>query len=231
MFSRTLTTEEVEIIQIIEAFVRDKHKHSDSHDHSHILSVTEYAIKIAEMIEEPVDPFIMIAGALLHDIGKTNLLFSSMHGLLGSALAEEFLDALGYSYPTLKPIRDSICRIVSRHTPTTMVPPETTEEKIVFDADCLDRLGLIGVLRGFIGKEGSIEEILESKMESRLHDFDRLNFEASRKIGKDHNDETLGFVEIIKGALSTRKAKIEELNLRGVIGAEKTIVSLPGEKY
>ncbi|MHA1910987.1 MAG: hypothetical protein ACTSYA_04740, partial [Candidatus Kariarchaeaceae archaeon] len=136
-----------------------------------------------------------------------------------------------YSYPTLKPIRDSICRIVSRHTPTTMVPPETTEEKIVFDADCLDRLGLIGVLRGFIGKEGSIEEILESKMESRLHDFDRLNFEASRKIGKAHNDETLGFVETIRGALSSRKAKIEELNLRGVTGEDKPIESLPDEKY
>jgi hypothetical protein len=183
------------------------------------------------MIEEPVDPFIMIAGALLHDIGKTNLLFSSMHGLLGSALAEEFLDALGYSYPSLKPIRDSICRIVSRHTPTTMVPPETTEEKIVFDADCLDRLGLIGVLRGFLGKEGSIEEILESKMGSRLLDFDRLNFDASRNIGKDLNDETLGFVEIIKRALSGRKAKIDELNLRGVIGPEKKLTSLPDEKY
>ncbi len=231
MFLRTLTSEEVEIIQIIEAFVRDKHKHSDSHDHSHILTVTEYAIKIAEMIEEPVEPFIMIAGALLHDIGKTNLLFSSMHGLLGSALAEEFLDALGYSYPALKPIRDSICRIVSRHTPTTMVPPETVEEKIVFDADCLDRLGLIGVLRGFIGKEGSIEEILEGKMESRIHDFDRLNYEASRIIGKDLNDETLGFIEIIKGALSSRTAKIEELSIHGLIDQKTKLTSLPDEKY
>ena len=101
MFSRTLTDEEMEIVDIIENFVRDKHKDSDSHDYSHIIEVTQTAIKIAEIIPDPVEPFILICGALLHDIGKTNLLFSSMHGLLGSALAEEFLDALGYSYPSL----------------------------------------------------------------------------------------------------------------------------------
>ncbi len=213
MFSRTLTNEEEEIIKVIEAFVRDKHKDADSHDYSHVLEVTQHAIDIAERIPEPVDPFILICGALLHDIGKTNLLFNSMHGLLGSALAEEFLEALGYTYPSLKPVRDAICRIVCRHTPTTMIPPETVEEKIVFDADTLDRLGIIGVLRGFIGKVGSIEKILESKLASRVHDFELLHFDASRELGKKMNEETLRFVDIIRKSLRKRVDEVREIEL------------------
>ena len=207
MFERKLNIVEKEIIDVIEKFVRDKHSHSDSHDYSHILEVTQYAIKIGEKIDEPVDPFILICGALLHDIGKTNMLFSSMHGLLGSALTEEFLDALGYSYPALKPTRDSICRIVARHTPTTMVPPETAEEKIVYDADTLDRLGIIGVLRGFIGKGGSIAEILEKKMVTRLKDFDKLIFNISRELGRGLGEETKKFVELLKGPLAKTRCK------------------------
>ncbi|MBN1412999.1 MAG: HD domain-containing protein [Spirochaetales bacterium] len=213
MFTRKLTSEENEIISVIEAFVRDKHKESDSHDYSHVLEVTQYSIRIGKRIPDKVDPFILICGALLHDIGKTTHEFSSMHGILGSALAEEFLDALGYSYPALKPTRDAICRVVSRHTPTTMVPPETTEEKIVYDADCLDRLGIIGVLRGFIGKKGSIQSILESKLISRAKDYSKLNYEASRDLGKQSNEEALIFIRMIKGSLEKRKLSIEELEL------------------
>lgn len=231
MFSRTLTKEEAVIIQVIEAFVRDKHKHSDSHDHSHVLEVTQYAIQIAEKIPQPVDPFILICGALLHDIGKTNLVFGSMHGLIGSALAEEFLDALGYTYPALKPIRDKICRIVARHTPTTMVPPETLEERIVFDADCLDRLGIIGVLRGFIGKEGSIEEILEKKLITRAKDYERLHMEASRELGKELNQEALDFIALVKKPLKKRRQSIEQIELRSALKSGVKIKSQQEEDF
>jgi hypothetical protein len=41
---------------------------------------------------------------------------------------------------------------------TFHVAPESVEEKIVFDADGLDRLGAMGLLRGFIGKEEKSSE-------------------------------------------------------------------------
>jgi putative nucleotidyltransferase with HDIG domain len=215
VFARKLTLDEEKIIQVIEKFVRDKHQQSDSHDHSHVLEVTQYAIRIADRIPEPVDPMILICGALLHDIGKTNQIFSDMHGLLGAALAEEFLTALGYCFPAVESMRQSICKIVARHTPTTMIPPETVEEKIVFDADTLDRLGLIGVIRGFIGKEGSIAEILENKMATRVNDFDKLHFDASRELGAGLNEEALAFIELLRKALIRRKAAIREIELHG----------------
>jgi uncharacterized protein len=231
MFKRKLSDNEVKIIRLIETFVRSKHKESDSHDFSHVLEVTQYAIEIASGIPDEVDPFILICGALLHDIGKTNLAFSSMHGLIGSAIAEEFLDALGYTEPALKPVRDLICRIVARHTPTTMVPPSTAEEKIVFDADCLDRLGIIGVLRGFIGKSGSIESILEAKMASRVKDYDKLHYDVSKKIGKELNEQTLNFVKMIGKELEKRKASIEELELGDALDKTRKLESGKDEDF
>jgi len=231
MFSRKLTADEAKRIRLIEAFVRNKHRESDSHDFSHVLEVTQYAIKIAAHESESVDPFILICGALLHDIGKTNLTFKSMHGLIGSAIAEEFLDALGYSTPELKPVRDSICRIVARHTPTTMVAPETAEEKIVFDADCLDRLGVIGVLRGFIGKSGSIAEILEAKMKTRVKDYAKLHFDESKRIGKTLNEETLRFIDLVSRELKKRKASIEELELDKALDEKQKLESGSDEEF
>lgn len=144
-------------------FVRTAHAESDSHDYSHVLTVCRYAIQIAKNIQEKVDPFVCIAGALMHDIGKTNRVFSDIHGLFGGTLTEEYLDGLNIEGA----LRDSICRVVIRHTPTSMIPPETPEERVVFDSDTLDRLGLMGLMRGFVGKTGSLEHILTKYMDKR----------------------------------------------------------------
>ena len=156
VFSRDLNDVELEILANIREFAKEAHKDSDSHDYSHVLQVCRYAIKISKKIEEKIDPFEVVAAALLHDIGKTNDSFGHIHGLLGGALAEEFLDGIQIDPEK----RDIICRAVIRHTPTTMIPPESPLEKIIFDADTLDRLGLMGLMRGFIGKTGSMDKIM-----------------------------------------------------------------------
>ena len=76
MFSRNLTEKEIEMIGIIEGFVREKHAHNIGHDYSHIIEVTLRAIGIAQMLPEPVDPFILICGALFHDYYPSYSYFS-----------------------------------------------------------------------------------------------------------------------------------------------------------
>ena len=122
VFSRELTKKEKEIILQLEKFVRKAHAQSDSHDYAHVLTVCSNTIKIAKKIDDLVDPFISICGALLHDIGKTGDTYAHIHGLFGGSIAEEFLDSLLIE----NSITDAICRIVVRHTPTSMIPPETT---------------------------------------------------------------------------------------------------------
>ncbi|MHA2378856.1 MAG: HD domain-containing protein [Candidatus Thorarchaeota archaeon] len=191
----------------MQEFVKAAHADSDSHDYSHVLTVCRYAIQIAKNIEERVDPFVTIAGALLHDIGKTNRVFSHIHGLLGGTLAEEYLDGLRIE----SSIRDTIARVVIRHTPTSRIPPETPEEKVVYDADTLDRLGLMGLLRGFIGKTGSMEYIMTKYMDKRKEDYEKLNFEHSRDLGDNLHRELMDFMFVLEDRLSSRMASIEHI--------------------
>lgn len=187
MFERKLTRKEVELIEKIEDFIRAKHAHDTGHDYSHVLAVTAYAIQIAEAIEEEVNPFILIVGALFHDLGRTTTHTGILHGIRGATMVEEWLSSTWVNQSD----REKILRIVARHTPTTMIPPETVEERIVYDADALDRLGVNGMLRGIMGKQGSTEAILEDRMRKRLGDFGKLHFEASRQIGEAKHQETI----------------------------------------
>jgi uncharacterized protein len=207
VFSRKLTHEETQILLKLQAFVRMAHAESSSHDYAHVFSVCRYAIQIGKAINLPVDPFILSAGALLHDIGKTNSTFSQMHGLLGGALAEEFLDGLKMD----PDMRDAICRVVIRHTPTSMIPPETPEEMVVYDADTLDRLGLMGLLRGFIGKKGAMDVIMTTYMKKRKSDFEKLHFKVSKDIGLEADQMMNAFIQIIEDRLKTRMNSIADL--------------------
>jgi HD superfamily phosphodiesterase len=207
-FVRKLSNDEKAVLKRLEKFVKHAHAESDSHDYAHVLTVTKYAIDIALNIDEVIDPFVCIAGALLHDIGKTTPTYAHIHGLLGGALAEEFLDGLKLE----RDKTEAISRIVVRHTMTSMIPPETTEEKIVADADTLDRLGLMGLLRGFMGKTGeSMDEIMNRYMNKRKHDFEKLHFEYSKQIGDTLQDELMEFMIKVEERLKFRLASIEDL--------------------
>jgi uncharacterized protein len=208
VFIRHLSEEEKAILKRLEKFVRHAHGRSDSHDYAHVLTVANYSIDIALNIEEEIDPFICIAGALLHDIGKTTPTYAHIHGLLGGALAEEFLDGLKLDHTTT----EAISRVVIRHTQTSMIPPETPEEMVVADADTLDRLGLMGLLRGFMGKTGeSMDEIMNRYMSKRKHDFEKLHFEYSKKIGDSLQHELMEFMIKVEDRLKFRLASIIDL--------------------
>jgi putative nucleotidyltransferase with HDIG domain len=208
MFERDLTRKEFEIIQQIEGFIREKHRHEEGHDYSHVLAVTDYAIEIARTIPEEVDPFTVICGALFHDVGRVGTHTGILHGLRGATIAREYLEAIGVS----PDIRDKITRIVTRHTPTSRQAPETIEEKIVYDADAVDRLGLMGMLRGLMAKKGSTQDILQDRIQKRLGDYGKLHFEASRRIGEKLHEETLRVAQSFGAALEARNEEITHIH-------------------
>ena len=213
MFTRNLSEEEVAIIHKIELFIRDKHDKLQGHDYSHVLAVTNYSIEIAQRIPEPVDPFVLICGALFHDIGRVGTFTGRLHGLRGATITEEYLRAIGIG----REIREQIVRIVVRHTETSMLPPETVAEKVVFDADDLDRLGLMGMLRGMMvgSADRSMEDIIENRLEKRKKDYQRLHFQASRELGRKSYEETLQLIDFIRDSLKQRYTEISKLNLPG----------------
>ncbi|MBN1412855.1 MAG: HD domain-containing protein [Spirochaetales bacterium] len=209
MFARKLTKKEVDLIYVVREFIEEKHSESEGHDYSHVLEVARYSIDIAERLEDKVDPFVLIMGALFHDIGRVGAPSGALHGLVGGSITESFLQTSWVDKETIH----KIVRIVVRHTETSKLPPQTVEEKIVYDADALDRLGLMGMLRGIMGKPGSIREILENRMEKRKKDFDRLNFKVSEELGRTLYQETLLLIKLIGTSLNKRIHNIEDLKL------------------
>lgn len=107
-------------------------------------------------------------------------------------------------------------RIITRHTPTSHMPPETMEEKIVYDADTLDRFGWIGILRGIMGKTGSIEGIIEKVIGKRSRDYELLIFEESKEIGREAHENSIFFLNELRRALRERSKEIRELSLPGI---------------
>ncbi len=211
MFTRNLSEKEVAIIRKIELFVKDKHNKLRGHDYSHVLAVVQYAIEIAKQIPDPVDPFVLICGALFHDIGRVGTVTGRLHALRGAAIAEEYLRAIGIE----DEIREQIVRIVVRHTHTSMLPPETVAERVVFDADDLDRLGLMGMLRGMLVGDvnRSMEDIIENRLKKRKKDYEMLHFQASRELGRKLYEETLQLIGFIQASLNQRCIEIQKLSL------------------
>jgi uncharacterized protein len=207
MFERKLTRKEVELIKEIETFIKDKHSQAQGHDHSHVLQVARYAIHIAEAIPDEVNPFVLICGALFHDIGRIGTVTGVLHGLRGATIADEYFESTWVS----SDVRKKISRIVTRHTPTSMIPPQSIEEKIIYDADALDRLGLMGMLRGIMGKSGSIESILTDRMQKRAGDYDQLYFEESQRIGESLQAKTVKVIENFREALDKRAEQITHI--------------------
>jgi uncharacterized protein len=207
MFERKLTRKEVELIKEVEAFIKDKHGQAQGHDYSHVLQVTRYAIRIAEAIPDEVNPFILIAAALLHDIGRIGTVTGVLHGLRGATIADEYLESTWVSAD----IRKKISRIITRHTPTSMISPKSVEEKIIYDADALDRLGLMGMLRGIMGKSGSIESILTDRMQKRAGDYDKLYFEESQRMGEQLQAKTVQVIKSFREALDKRAEQIAHI--------------------
>ncbi|MFC1691635.1 HD domain-containing protein [Nanoarchaeota archaeon] len=207
VFNRKMTQHEKLIVEEIIRFVEDKHNRSEGHDYSHIMEVCRFSIEIGKRIKDEVDPFVLICGALLHDIGRINAPSGLFHGIDGASRTEEFMESLIDDLETIR----KISKIVVKHTPTSFIPPQTPEEKVVFDADALDRLGLMGMVRGIMGKQGTIEHVVENRIAKRMADYHKLYYTESKKLGKQLHKETIDIVKKLRIGLKKRAKQIHEI--------------------
>ena len=122
------------VIQAAEDFVR---KSLEQEPINHTLRVRQIALKLAEA--EGGDKELVELGALLHDIGYMKGFKD--HPRAGVPIARDFLNKQGYDPMKIGKIINCIIKHSGKET------PQTTEEKIIWDADCLDRLGALGIIR------------------------------------------------------------------------------------
>ncbi len=116
-----------------------------AHDASHILRVYKNAELLCK--KEKVDPELVLASVLLHDIvsfKKSDPRNRSASGR-SAARARQILRKHGYSRGEIAIISDA----VRDHSFSKNTRPKTIEGRILQDADRLDAIGAIGIARAF----------------------------------------------------------------------------------
>lgn len=115
-----------------------------AHDREHVYRVLYLALDIADT-EPGADRDILIAAALLHDVGRPEQQADQRldHALVGADKAEAFLRSLGYDEGFVTQV--GAC--IRSHRFRRSRPPESIEAKILFDADKLDVCGATGIAR------------------------------------------------------------------------------------
>lgn len=116
-----------------------------AHDLGHIRRVARLALWLAR--EEGAEPAVVLPAAYLHDI--VNLPKNDPRRAQASRLAGEaaiqFLGEQGYPSEFFGKIRQAI----ESHSYSAQIAPQSLEAECVQDADRLDALGMIGVVRCF----------------------------------------------------------------------------------
>lgn len=114
-----------------------------SHDRSHFLRVERTAKKIAK--EENADIEIIEAECLLFDIARYLEDDGTItdHAQEGAKIAKEILTKINFPNEKI----DSVCYSILVHRRSKGIIPNTIEAKILQDADYLDAMGAIDVIR------------------------------------------------------------------------------------
>lgn len=143
----SIDTHNTETLAHMYAEVELRFTHVDdlAHGWEHVRRVYELALALAA--KEGADRFIAGAAALMHDLGRasehTNNVAHLHHADLSVTLATEILDRYHVPVDT----QEAILHAILAHSFSRNIAPRTLEARVLRDADRLDGLGAIGILR------------------------------------------------------------------------------------
>ncbi len=118
-----------------------------SHDWEHTLRVCKLCERIGP--GEGADMDVLLSAAYLHDIGRRYQDASNgavCHAEKGAQLAKSLLKGL----PPSEAQKQNIVHCIRSHRFRGLNAPQTTEARVLFDADKLDAIGAVGVARAYL---------------------------------------------------------------------------------
>jgi uncharacterized protein len=115
-----------------------------AHDFDHVMRVLTLVRRIGPA--EGANMRLLEVATLLHDIARTDEVERGVdHAQVGAERAHAIVQEWGYTPAEA----EAIARIIAAHRFRNESPPQTVEEKVLYDADKLDAIGAIGVGRAF----------------------------------------------------------------------------------
>lgn len=190
------------------------------HDFFHTKRVLDLALNIGE--SEGCDLNVLRAAALLHDVGRKvqdECRGGVCHAEEGGKIAREVLNEIGCSEDFV----DKVVHCVETHRFRAGNAPESIEAKVLYDADKLDAIGGIGILRsasfsGFIGAYVHDADIdapntkAYSKDDSAYREFlvklvrvkDKMLTTEGKRIAKGRHEFMKDFFDRVNGEVAGR---------------------------
>jgi uncharacterized protein len=114
-----------------------------AHDWLHVQRVRRLAVGIAR--EEGVDPWLAAVAATIHDVGRASPGPGAEHGLRSSAMAAPLLAELGLAIAEQQAVLHAVRWHNSGRSDTPLLC-------VLRDADMLDGMGAIGLMRALMSK-------------------------------------------------------------------------------
>jgi len=114
------------------------------HNWNHVLRVLAFGVEIGEA--EKANMKIVLAGLLLHDVGRLHLEEGEDHHVAGAKIALKNLRRSGFAESEI----EEVVHCVRSHGPRGLEEPRTIEAKVCYDVDVLScSVGNVGVARVF----------------------------------------------------------------------------------
>jgi uncharacterized protein len=162
----------------------------------HVERMTTWCQKLGPLRGADMD--ILVAGALVHDIGV--VINRKDHYMVGRDRAKEILKEVGFPEDKI----DGALHVLKTHSRYGGPEPQTTEAEVGQDADALEYIGAIGILRALIrglndgsfdGKISSFPDYLRSIL-SKVEDT--FHTEEAESIGRSRIEYMESFLERIE---------------------------------
>jgi len=171
-----------------------------AHDNGHIYRVLDHALELKE--DYDLDEDVLIASCLLHDIGRKDENRKVNHAKQGGKMAYDFLLLIGWSEEKAKAVK----RCIKHHR--KKVDDLSIEGQLLFDADKLDVIGSVGIVRNiahYASHGLAIHYFNESDMTSISNE---LNIDSDLFIKRFYSDKAKALAQ---DKLTFHKRFAEEL--------------------
>ncbi len=185
-------------VRIIESIVRNIMSNDPIHGFPHVERVRRLALWIAKHYPQ-VDVEVVEIASLLHDIARSSR--EGDHALKSAEVAQLILSALGYPKDKIEKVVEAI----ATHSFSAGRTPKSLEAKILSDADKLDALGAIGIVRVFM-YSGAIGRSIEDSLEHFRIKILRLPNLMMTEVGRK---EALRRVKVVKDFIKTLEEELK----------------------
>jgi uncharacterized protein len=193
-------------LERIDSFVKKEMTQSGAgaHLYDHVKRVFSLAMRMGT--ERGADLRVLGAAALLHDVGRAHEdEKGTSHSILSGEMSVEILEEVGFNQEEIQNVKN----VIRTHRFSEGLTPTSLEGEILSDADKLDALGAIGVVRAIaqaattgVGAEGFLRHADEKLL--KLHQL--MYTEEGKQMAKARHSVLRDFVAELRKELDSTKS-------------------------